>query len=236
MEQRNRSTRALLHFGKGLAALFSCTLVAACLDAPSYPNTSKKIERIGIFVSQEDISDSTLLKIHPSSEATLRAEVYPRQYKKEISFKWYHDDTKLGSGDSFSIPPYASSKEIPNILKATDQEGNVYKDTFNIVSNTPPHFDEKTSPVDNDTLCANKRTSISFSWNSYDVDYSYGDKNFYTLIIDKEEYFVGSLTSVMQSGFSDGKHSFSVIVADSYGDSDTLQTRTFFISDCSGER
>lgn len=236
MKQHRLATRTFLRFGKVFAALFLCVLVCACLDEPTFPDTSQKIERIGIFVSQNGLNDSTLLKIHPSEEATLRAEVYPRQFKEEVSFKWFRDTMELGNTSSFVIQPYSGIRSIPNILSIIDKEGNSIQDTFNIVSNTPPFFDDETSPSDNETICANKNTAIQFSWNSFDIDYAYGDQNHYTLIIDDKEYYVGNLTNVMQSGFSEGEHTFKVIVADSYGDRDTLKVRTFFVSNCSGEK
>ena len=35
----------------------------------------------------------------------------------------------------------------------------------------------------------------------------------------------------MQSGFAEGKHTFRVIVYDSYGDADSLSEKTFYMLD-----
>ena len=53
----------------------------------------------------------------------------------------------------------------------------------------------------------------------------------HTLVIDSVRASVGSVTEIMQSGFAEGKHTFRVIVYDSYGDADSLSEKTFYMLD-----
>ena len=56
----------------------------------------------------------------------------------------------------------------------------------------------------------------------------------HTLIIDGSEYPVSRLTEILQSGFTEGEHSFQILVQDTFGDADTLPERHFYVIDTLG--
>jgi hypothetical protein len=45
-----------------LAALFAGLALSACFDIPSTPDESQKVQNVSIYVKQEGVIDSTLLK------------------------------------------------------------------------------------------------------------------------------------------------------------------------------
>jgi uncharacterized alpha/beta hydrolase family protein len=84
-------------------------------------------------------------------------------------------------------------------------------------------------PADGDTLFGNSQTPFTFSWRSIDNDEDEQLQN--VLEIDGTRYQVGELNQVLQSGFSEGAHSFRILVEDSLGDKDSLPVREFFVID-----
>jgi hypothetical protein len=54
---------------------------------------------------------------------------------------------------------------------------------------------------------------------------------FHILEIDGNQYNVGTLLEVKQSGLKAGKHKFRIIVRDLYGDTDTLPYKNFYVVD-----
>ena len=221
-------------------AVFAVALFAllGCLDIPDEPNTGRTLERVDILVLQAGNEDSTLLKIRPSDSSIIRASVYPRQYKTQLSFLWSRQTKDssftLGQGQDFTIPPNTSADQIPNQLEVVDEAGNSIQKKFEIAVNMEPVLEDFTIPADNDTLFANTHTSILFKWRSFDYDSFDEDKLDHILIIDGVTYPVGRLTEIRQSGFTEGEHTFQIIVFDTFGDSDTLVTRSFFVLDTLG--
>ena len=205
------------------------TIFTGCLETPNSPDTSKQLEYLQVFSFQEGIEDSSQLKIHPGKSAYLLADAYPHQYSRELSFEWLRDSNVLGQGIKFTIDSTTPSKDIPNKLKATDIQGNFCFYEFNVVVNTAPQMGTATKPAQGDTLYGKETTAFFFQWSSSDKDLNRGDKIQHTLILDETAYPVGNLTNIYQAGFSEGRHSFSVIVTDSFGDSDTLKTVEFFV-------
>lgn len=221
--------------------MLTATLVG-CLDIPDAPDSNRRIEYANVYVVQKGISDSTTLKIHPSDPATLKVDVYPRQYKKELSFEWFRtgifadssDLKSVGTGDEFVIDEETAPIFIPNTLQITDQQGNSMTVKFNVIVNTPPKMDSVTTPANKDTLYGTLSTSFPFTWGATDPDLRYEDSLSYVLIIDSVSYDIGSLTQIMQSGFNEGAHTFQVLVSDSHGDSDTLPVCHFYVVDTLG--
>lgn len=236
---RIASTLALVFF-----CAFASTTLWGCLDIPHSPKTSQGVERINVYVSQKGVQDSSVLKIHPGDTATLKVYVYPRQYKKDLTFEWlnkslFEDSPEimsLGEGTEFKIPPYTSPSLIPSVLRASDKQGNSMNISFNVIMNSPPTMNTNTKPAQGDTLYGNSSTAFLFAWGAMDPDLLYDDNLSFTLIIDKKTYHVGNLTSIQQSGFSEGEHSFKIIVTDMYNDSDTLKSRNFFVIDTLGDQ
>ncbi|MCQ2060795.1 MAG: hypothetical protein MJY47_04315 [Fibrobacter sp.] len=222
-----------------LAAVFFCILfsLTGCLDLPDDPETGNKIERISLTISQPGTADSTILKIHPGDSATLVANVYPQQFRDEITIQWYYTDAQikknLGKGLTYGISKNFTL--LPNYFIATDNEGNELVEAFEIIVNSPPKLSETTIPANGDTLWGSPNMAFLFQWESSDDDANYGrDSLHHILQIDSDAYSIGPFTHVMQSGFSTGKHSFRVIVEDARGDSDTLDTRTFYVYEKAG--
>jgi len=218
-------------------AIFVTLLLAGCLDIPDEPNLERQVGRVEVYILQDGISDSTLLKINPSDTASLEVSVYPRQYKKELSFQWFYldsdskDTSSIAKGNSYTIVP--NKKKIPNLLKATDNENNSLYVKFEVIVNTAPVLSDKTVPADGDTLYGNLHTSFKFEWETKDSETDHADIN-HTFILDGQQINIGALTTIYQSEISSGKHTFSVIATDHYGDSDTLDTRTFYVLDTLG--
>ena len=218
-------------------AVFASILLMAsgCLDIPDEPNTAQELERLDIVVLQAGKEDSTLLKIRPSDSSVVRADVYPRQHKKQLSFTWLRHtlDTTfvLGKEQAYTIAANTSKDMLPNELKVTDEEGNSLLKKFEIAVNMEPMLSSATIPASNDTLYGNSHTSILFKWKSYDYDDFDEDRLEHTIIIDGLRYPVGHLSEIWQSGFEEGQHTFQIIVFDTFGDSDTLAPTTFYVAD-----
>ena len=206
-----------------------------CLDIPDEPQTDREVESVSLYILQDGQQDSSLLKIRPGDSAILAAQVYPRQYRKELSFSWIRQtiigDTLLGTDETYTLPAYITIGALPNLLVLKDKVGNTQEFPFSIIVNTPPVMSLKTEPADGDTLYGSSNTAIRFKWNSADSDDNDFKQLSHTLVIDGAETHVGSVTEIMQSGFSEGKHSFRVFVYDSYGDADSLPEITFYMLD-----
>ena len=196
--------------------------MGACLDVPSEPDTSGKVQTVKVHALQYDKIDSTALKINPNDPATLITAVSPSNKANDLQYIWYNNDIPLGSGRSYDILPNASINEtilVPNTLVVIDKENNSQTFTFTVVMNYAPQLDKTTIPSQGETIVAEKNSPVQFQWKSTD---SNDDILTHILEIDDNRYNVGNLTKVFQSGFDPGEHQFRVIVTDSYGDADTL--------------
>lgn len=214
-----------------IALLLACILFSACFDIPSEPSTKNAIDRVSIQIEQNGKTDSTLLKIHPQDSAVVSAMVHPDKFKKNLSFAWYHttnnkDQVLIGEAPSITIPSKSSENHIPDYLVVTDKEGNSTTVKFEIIVNTPPEFNGETTPANGDTLYGNTTTSFQFKWHSLDKD---NERLTHAIIIDSSRYEVGDLTSIYQSGFTEGKHTFQIVVFDAYGDSDSTSIISFYV-------
>ena len=209
-------------------------LFCSCLDIPSTPENRREIEHISVYVEQEGIKDSSILKIFPGDSAILKVSVFPRQYKKDFSFEWKRADKTLGTGESYVIPPKTPTKNFPTLLAVYDPLGSETTIPVDVVANTPPQMDSIVSPAAGDTIYGNATMAILFKWYAYDMDLNYGDALNYTLVIDSTRYELGSLNDILQSGFAPGEHSFYVKVTDSYGDCDSVAPQKFYIIDTLG--
>ncbi|OWU99478.1 hypothetical protein B7994_10860 [Fibrobacter sp. UWR2] len=221
-----------------LGTVFACMLFAGCLDIPDKPNTESQLESIDVVVLQAGKEDSTLLKIRPNDSSEVRVVVYPRQYRKQLSFQWSRvigdSSYVLGEGSEYTIAPNTDRDKIPNELQVMDEAGNSLKKDFEIFVNMEPILSSTTIPANEDTLYGNTHTAFLFKWKSYDNDSFDDGKLEHTLIIDGVYHPVGRLTEIRQSGFNEGQHSFQVIVFDTFGDSDTLAPMTFYVVDTLG--
>ena len=212
----------------------SVVFLNGCLDIPDTPDDPPEIEHISVYVEQEGIKDSSILKIFPGDTATLKVSVFPRQYKKDFSFEWKRADKTLGTGESYVIPPKTPTKNFPTLLAVYDPLGSETTIPVDVVANTPPQMDSIVSPAAGDTIYGNATMAILFKWYAYDMDLNYGDALNYTLVIDSTRYELGSLNDILQSGFAPGEHSFYVKVTDSYGDCDSVAPQKFYIIDSLG--
>ncbi|MCF0223459.1 MAG: hypothetical protein HUK20_04255 [Fibrobacter sp.] len=206
--------------------------LAACLDIPNDPNTSNMVRSLDVHVVQLDKVDSTSLKLNPNFPAELNAVVHPSSRKSELSFLWYYDSLLIDTGATYTVD--TSDVFLPNALVAMDQRGNKLSKNFEITVNTPPILAKQTKPADGDTLYAKSTTPITFRWFSADPDVD--DILEHTLIIDGISYSIGPLTSISQSGFKPGSHTFKVKVVDSHGDADSLASRTFYVTNGQGSK
>ena len=216
-------------------ATFFALFLAGCLDAPDYPHELQPVESINVMVKQKKDSYSTLLKVNPSDSATITAKVVPEKIQDDLTFKWFFvgesKDSLLKQGDHYSFYPNSLNESIPNKLIVSDKEGNQQVYEFTVVINTPPVLADSTVPADGDTLYGSQFSAFRFSWNSMDLDLYSGDTLFHILEIDGNQYDVGTLLEVKQSGFKAGKHKFRIIVRDLYGDTDTLSYKSFYVVD-----
>jgi hypothetical protein len=202
-------------------------LLGACLDIPDTPEPKNTASHVTVYAIQKGSSDSTSLKIHPESPATLKAEIHPKGLESDLDFGWYRDSL-LGKGATFKIAAYEEEDLIPNRLVVTDDEGNTADLDFKIIVNSPPTFTEDFSPTQGDTLYGTSRTSFTFFWNATDSEDAILD---YVLELDTTLYHVGALERIQQSGLLPGTHLFRVIVSDSEGDTDTLPLIKFYVVD-----
>lgn len=224
----------ILRFLSSLAVLSAGIVFSACFEVPDAPNESQSVNRISVYVEQGGKIDSTLLKIHPYESAEICAVAHPDDFSENLKFGWYREgvDSLFGDEPKFSIRKNASGDMLPNMLVATDPQGNSLVSRFEIVINSPPEIDSVVSPQPSDTLYGNENTSFLFEWESHDRD----DENFtHTILIDDEPYVVGDFNSVRQSGFEEGEHTFQVVVTDNYGDSDSSAVIEFFVKEKRGK-
>jgi hypothetical protein len=210
-------------------------LFSACLDIPEPPGDTPKITSVQILVKQFDDTKGEPLKINSDEDAELIAEVNPDKFKNDIKYFWYKGNDILGKGMVYPInsDDMASSEKnkqnIPDKLVIEDSENNQLKTTFQITINVPPQISTKTKPANGDTLYGNTHTPILFSWQSSDRN---EDKHLsHVLEIDGIRYNVGELQQISQSGFSEGKHTYRILVEDSLGDKDSIPEQEFFVID-----
>ena len=210
-------------------------LFSACLDIPEPPGDTPKITSVQVLVKQFDDTKGEPLKINSDEDAELIAEVNPDKFKNDIKYFWYKGNDILGKGMVYPInsDDMASSEKIkqniPDKLVIEDSENNQLKTTFQITINVPPQISPKTKPANGDTLYGNTHTPILFSWQSSDRN---EDKHLsHVLEIDGIRYNVGELQQISQSGFSEGKHTYRILVEDSLGDKDSIPEQEFFVID-----
>lgn len=232
MKMNKRSVLALC------LALMAGGLFSACLDIPDFPNDSPKITSVEVLAKQFDEAKSEPLKINSDEDAELIADVTPNHFRNEIKYFWYKGDDILGEGMVYiiSTDDMASSEKIkqhiPDKLIIEDREKNRLSTTFQVTINVPPKLSTKTIPADGDTLYGNTHTPILFSWQSSDRN---EDKHLsHTLEIDGSRYNVGELQQVLQSGFTEGRHTYRILVEDSLGDKDSIPEQEFFVVDTLG--
>lgn len=232
MKMNKRSVLALC------LALMAGGLFSACLDIPDAPNDSPKITSVEVLVKQFDETKESPLKINSDESAELIADVNPNHFRNDVKYFWYKGDDKLGEGMVYTISTddMASSEKIkqhiPDKLIIEDREKNRLSTTFQITINVPPKLSTKTIPADGDTLYGNTHTPILFSWQSSDRN---EDKRLsHTLEIDGKLYNVGELQQVLQSGFTEGRHTYRILVEDSFGDKDSIPEQEFFVVDTLG--
>lgn len=227
-------------FRHACGAVFVIALLAllGCLDIPDEPETGREIEYVSLYILQDGQQDSSLLKIRPGDPATLAAQVFPRQYQKELTHHWIRrtekDDILLGTEETYALPAHVAIESLPNLLVLKDRVGNSQEFPFSIIVNTPPEISRKTEPANGDMLYGSTNTAVRFKWTSSDSDSEDIGRLTHTLVIDGVQASVGTVSEIMQSGFSEGAHSFRVIVHDSYGDTDTLPEVTFYMVDTLG--
>ena len=216
-------------------AVSACAILVACLDIPDSPDSSEKITSIDIYVKQFGESRTEPLKVNSNDSARLIASVNPENLRNKVRYYWYNDEDLMDSGSTYEITTnqmvseFISNSFIPNRVTIVDDEGNSLEKTFSVTVNAPPRISSETEPADGDTLYGNIHTPFKFQWSAEDNDSS--DSLHCILEIDDVKYNVENLESIMQSGFTEGRHSFRIIVTDSFGDSDSLDTREFLVLD-----
>lgn len=212
--------------------------MGACSDIPDLPDGSTKIQDFEVYVHQFDEDTFEPLKINSNDSASLGIYVSPESNKDKVQYYWYNGEDLLDSGDTYSVSttmtatPFTAQNFIPDRAEIVDSEGNRLEKELTIIVNAPPEISFHTEPADGDTLYGNTHTTFPFSWSSWDRD---DDDRLYNIIeIDGTAYSVGELNSVRQSGFSEGEHTFRIIVEDSRGDKDSIPSRSFFVIDTLG--
>ncbi len=218
-----------------VVASFLALFFASCLDAPDYPDSPKSVESINIKIQQKNDSFETVLKVHPSDSATIKAYVTPENFTEDLSFEWFYTtvnkDSLLHRGTSYTFYANRSGDGLPNKLFVSDKEGNNQTYDFSIIINTPPVLSDSTTPANGAKLYGSETSAFLFEWYSQDMDLNNGDTLFHILEIDGKQYDVGTLLQVKQSGFKAGEHTFRIIVRDLYGDADTLAPKKFYVID-----
>lgn len=212
--------------------LFLLFFSIGCLEIPKKPDFNAKVEQIGVLLIKDGYSDSLSLKTNADEPFTLRAFVEPAVYAPDLKFYWYRDTTLLGDSIVIAIDTPFTHYNLPNQVKAVDIEKNELPLKFEVLLNHPPTMALKTTPTDLDTLYGNFYTAISFSWRSNDKDKN--DLLQHFIKINDTVYATGELTSIQQSGFKPGAHTFSIWVVDPLGDADTLSYKTFVLIDTVG--
>lgn len=212
--------------------LFLLFLNIGCLEIPKKPDFNSKVKEIGVLLIKDDYADSLRLKTNADEPFVLKAFVDPALYAPDLEFYWYRDTTLLGDSIAIAIDTPFTHYNVPNRLKAIDVEKNSLLLEFKVFLNHPPTMAFKTTPANLDTIYGNFFTAISFSWRSSDNDEN--DLLQHFIKIDNTVYATGELTSIQQSGFKPGVHTFSIWVADPFGDADTLGLKTFVLIDTVG--
>ena len=205
-------------------ALIAGGLFVACLHVPNAPSDEPKITSVEILVKQFDETRESPLKINSDEDAELIALVNPSKFKDDVKYYWYKADDMASSKKS--------KKKIPDMVVIEDREKNHLETKFQVIINVPPQISAKTQPADGDTLYGNTHTPFLFSWQSSDRDES--GLLSHTLEIDGTRYNVGELQQIYQSGFTEGRHSYRILVEDSLGDKDSIPEREFFVVDTVG--
>ncbi len=223
-----RLKKALIQ-GIGIFIVF---LYTGCLDIPPMPDESIKVKAIGLWLIKDNDSDSLYFKSNFNKPFSLRAFANPYKYTEDLDFYWYRDKKRLAKSVIYTLDTPFVESQVPNRLKAMDSENNELFFDFKVHLNNPPQMLFKTTPNDQDTLYGSTSSAFLFSWSSSDKDRN--DSLNHYIKIDKTTYFTGQLTSIQQSGFKPGVHSFSIWVIDSFGDADTLVTKTFVVIDSLG--
>lgn len=217
--------------------LLAIFMLSSCLDVPSDPNTKSKIEDVSIKLVHKNRTDSVLFKITPDETAKIKAEVTPNKYKDDLHYHWYQNtfdnenniiQSLVSEERSFEINSNKNPEKIPNALMIDDDEGNYIIKVFSIIVNSPPEIDKKIIPAKGDTLQGDTNTAFLFQWKSSDKD---NESITHTIIIDKNKFDVGTLSSIRQSGFQPGKHTFQIFATDSFGDTDKTDTIVFYVKD-----
>lgn len=217
-------------FNVAFLTIAACAL-CACFKIPSENDENDKIEYVSVIVNQQGKVFSEPLKINANYSASLVAKVYPDVHKNNVKYFWYVNDYVIDSGNVYNISQdmmlsdFTRDSFIPDKIVVIDNEKNELQISFKAIVNFPPVISKNAIPNNGDTLYGNQNTPFEFSWESSDKNDVV--ENF--LIIDSVTYSVGNLNSVKQSGFSPGVHTFNVIAKDSFGDIDSLKTRTFYI-------
>lgn len=217
---------------KKWTVLLLALLNAGCLDIPPKPEDSLKVKSIGLWLIKDNESDSLYFKSNFDKPFYLRAFANPYPYTEQLEFYWYRDNLLLRKNVVFNVDTPFIEIDVPNRLKAVDSKNNALVYDFKVYLNHPPELNKKTIPSDQDTIYASLSSAVLFSWSSNDKDND-GSLTHY-IKIDETTYFTGVLTSIQQSDFSPGKHSFSIWVIDSFGDADTLKAKIFFVKDTTG--
>lgn len=211
-----------------IALLLSSALLSACFEIPSEPIPPKAVKKIEVKVIQEGNPDSSSFKVKPKSQVELYAKVTPKSNSDDLTYNWKFSQEDGSEASIFSGNPYKTTtsylKQLPNKLVVTDAEGNQIVKTFDIVINSPPTITNILSPKQNTILVGNEKTAFKFDWIVTDEN----DTNLSSTVLwDGVPQNVYKLNQVWQSGFSSGKHTFQVIVEDSYGDTDTSEVINF---------
>ncbi len=210
-----------------LLGTYSFLFLTACLDIPNTPNTDKKVTQIGVYWSGADKNESSSILVNSKDPFSLIAYSKPSQYHKHLKFYWYQDQKLIKEGDSIYIQSPQAVSKIPNRLVAKDPENHSLEFKFKVLLNDAPQMQKESIPQNQDTLFGDFYTAFLFSWKSYDPNSN--DRLQHYIQIDDTVYETGTLTSIQQSGFAPGKHSYSIWVVDSYGASDTLKNKVFYV-------
>lgn len=212
--------------------VFIALFYTGCLEIPPKPEDSLKVKTIGLWLIKDNESDSLYFKSNFDKPFYLRAFADPYLYTEQLEFYWYRDGRLLKKSVTFVVDTPFIDIDVPNRLKAVDSKNNTLVYDFKVYLNHPPELNTKTAPSDQDTVYASLSSALTFSWSSNDKDHD--DSLSHYIKIDETTYYTGVLTSIQQSGFSPGKHSFSIWVIDSFGDADTLESKTFIVRDTTG--
>lgn len=210
-------------------SLFLCLFYTACLETLENPEYSKNGLEVSVCIMQNGNSCSYTLQATPADSFELKAVTTPEELEDSLDYYWVKKKTVLSTKKAFTT----DTSSVPDSLIAKDKNGNSLTVALDFIFDTTPELDSITVPRDSDTLYGNESTAFTFSFHAEDKDK--GDTLFYTFEADSTSFYAGTFTSIIQSGFSPGKHKFRIIVKDILGLSDTLSYRTFFVKDTSGE-